>query len=111
MDGREVLSFINTKVSVQISSLLRQNGLTTEDIDLFVFHQASKVALDTLAETLGISEEKTYRNLSTVGNTASASIPIALKDAWDDGRISSGDKLLLSGFGVGLSWASALMEM
>ena len=109
MDGRGVLDFINTKVSAQIYSLLGQNSLTTEDIDLFVFHQASKVALDSLSETLGISEEKTYRNLSTVGNTASASIPIALKDAWDDGRISPGDKLLLSGFGVGLSWASALM--
>jgi len=111
MHGRGVLTFINSKVANQIRDILAKNCLSTDDIDLFVFHQASKMALDSLAETLEINPQKTFRNLSRVGNTVSASIPIAIKDAMDSGRASVGDKLLLSGFGVGLSWGSALIRL
>lgn len=111
MDGMGILAFVNSKVPQQIRSILTHNKLTIDHIDLFVFHQASKVVLDSLTRILKIEPEKVFRNLREVGNTVSASIPIALKDALDRGQISRGDKVLASGFGVGLSWGTAIIEM
>ena len=111
MDGIGILMFVNSKVLNHIRNTLTLNKLTTDDIDLFVFHQASKVALDSLTEILNIEPDKVFRNLREIGNTVSASIPIALKDALDMGRIDRGDRVLASGFGVGLSWGTAIIEM
>lgn len=111
MDGMAILGFINSKVPAQIEELLGRNHLTVDEIDQFIFHQASRLVLDSLIRLLEIKPEKVFVNLDRVGNTVSASIPIALKDAIDHGRISSGHKVLLSGFGVGLSWASALIQV
>lgn len=111
MDGMGILAFVNSKVSQQIRNILKHNKLTINDIDLFVFHQASKVALDSLTRILQIEPEKVFLNLREVGNTVSASIPIALRDALDRGMIVRGDKVIASGFGVGLSWATAIIEM
>lgn len=111
MDGMGIFIFINSKVPHQIKQILARNNLTIEDIDLFIFHQASKLALDKLMNLLKIGPEKTYQNICTVGNTVSASIPIALKEAINAGKVLSGDKVLLSGFGVGLSWGTAIIEI
>lgn len=111
MDGLGILAFVNSRVPKQIRQILARNSLTISDIDLFIFHQASKLALDSLAALLKIEPGKEFRNLQEVGNTVSASIPIALKDAMDAGRAVPGDKILISGFGVGLSWGTALIEM
>ncbi|MDA2923377.1 ketoacyl-ACP synthase III [Acidobacteria bacterium AH-259-L09] len=112
MNGLGVLTFVNSKVPEQIRQLLERNGLTMEDMGLCVFHQASKLALDSLERLLEIPPEKNYRNLRDIGNTVSASIPIALKDALDEpGRVSREGRVLISGFGVGLSWASAIIEI
>lgn len=111
MDGMGILAFVNSKVPQQIRSTLTHNKLTIDDIDLFIFHQASKVALDSLSRILTIKPDKVFRNLREIGNTVSASIPIALKDALDRGRIARGDIVLASGFGVGLSWGTAIIEM
>lgn len=111
MDGMGVLSFANTKVPDQVSRLLERNAVGIGDIDLVVFHQASKVALDSLTRRLGLSEVQVFRNLATVGNTVSASIPMALSQAMSEDRAKSGDLVLLCGFGVGLSWASALVRV
>jgi 3-oxoacyl-[acyl-carrier-protein] synthase-3 len=111
MDGMGILVFISSKVPDQIRSLLKKNELTIDDIDMFVFHQASKLALERLTRLLDISPDKVFENISKVGNTVSASIPIALKDAFDEGRIRRGSRVLLSGFGVGLSWATAIYEV
>jgi 3-oxoacyl-[acyl-carrier-protein] synthase-3 len=81
-----------------------------EDIDLFLFHQASRLALDSLIRLLKIEPARVFSNLEELGNTVSASIPIAWKRAWDSGRIKSGDTVLLSGFGVGLSWGTAIIK-
>lgn len=110
MDGMAVLSFINSKVPGQIRKLLQRNGKTVEDVDLFVFHQASKMALDSLTTLLKISPDKVFRNLEGIGNTVSASIPIALQEARERKILPPGKTVLLSGFGVGLSWGSALMQ-
>ena len=110
MDGMGVLSFMKTKVPEQILKILSRNSMTVDDVDLFVFHQASKLALNSLTRVLKIEPNKTFVNLANIGNTVSASIPIALKDGIDSGAIQSGDTLLLSGFGVGLSWGTALLR-
>ena len=94
----------------QVRRILERNGLEVGDLDLVVFHQASKMALDTLARALAIPPERLFRNLSTIGNTVSASIPISLAQARADGRVPPGGLVLLSGFGVGLSWATALIR-
>ena len=111
MDGMGILAFVNSKVPKQIRSILARNKLTIEDIDLFIFHQASKIALDSLTRLLEINPEKIYRNLHEVGNTVSASIPIALEQAIGNARVFRGDRILLSGFGVGLSWGTAIIEI
>lgn len=111
MDGLQVLGFIQSHVPAQVSELLARNGLSVEDIDLFVFHQASRLALDALRRLLRIPEERMYSNLERVGNTVSASIPMALRDAIDEGRAGPGSRVLLCGFGVGMSWASAIVDL
>lgn len=110
MEGIGILSFVNSKVPRQIKQILERNKLTVKDIDLFIFHQASKAALDSLRRLVKIEPDKTYGNLSDIGNTVSASIPIALKDALDKGKIGRGNRILISGFGAGLSWGSAIIE-
>ena len=77
---------------------------------MFVFHQASGLALDHLEKALEIPPEKMWRNLADVGNTVSASIPIAIKDAETAGRIKRGNRLALAGFGVGFSWGACIVD-
>lgn len=81
-----------------------------EEIDLVVFHQASRVALDLLNQALAIPPEKSFTNLDRIGNTVAASIPIALRDAETEGRLAAGDLVLAIGFGVGLSWGACLIR-
>ncbi|MFA5865485.1 MAG: ketoacyl-ACP synthase III [Phycisphaerae bacterium] len=111
MDGMGILAFVNSKVPKQIQSILMRNALTLDDIDLFIFHQASKMALDSLIRLLKIPPEKVVQNLAEVGNTVSTSIPMCFKFAMDSGRISQGSKILLCGFGVGLSWGTVIIQM
>lgn len=111
MRGMGILTFVSSKVPRQIKGFLTKNDLTVDDIDVFIFHQASKLILNTLQRMLRIPPEKEYRNLHNIGNTVSASIPIALAQALEEDFIKPGDLILLSGFGVGLSYASALIRM
>ena len=110
MDGFGVWKFIQATVPKQINDLIERNKLTKDDISLFCFHQASKMTLDSLVKSLKISPDKAYSNIKNVGNTVSSSIPICMKDAITEGKIKRGDLLLLSGFGVGLSWGSVLLR-
>jgi 3-oxoacyl-[acyl-carrier-protein] synthase-3 len=111
MDGMGVLSFVNSKVPGQIRRLLERNGIGIDTLDHVILHQASQMALNSLERALGIPSEMVYRNLGSVGNTVSASIPIAIAQSQEEGRIRPDDLVLISGFGVGLSWASALVRM
>ena len=110
MNGFAVWQFISKNVSKQVNTLLERNHLSANDIDLFVFHQASKLTLDSLVKTLKLDKDKVFVNLQDIGNTVSASVPIALKDAEESGKLKKGDLILLSGFGVGLSWGSIIMK-
>jgi 3-oxoacyl-[acyl-carrier-protein] synthase-3 len=110
MNGFEIMSFVSNRIPEQVNRLLQRNGLKREDIDLYVFHQASKLALDSLTRLLQLDPARVTQNLANLGNTVSASIPIALKEAIDNGQARRGQKMLLCGFGVGLSWATAIIE-
>ncbi len=111
MDGLGVWSFISTIMPKQIEAILSRNSLKISDIDLFVFHQASELTLDSLERNLRIPQGKSFRYLETVGNTVSASIPIALGMAENEGRLVPGMLVLIAGFGVGLSAGTALIEV
>lgn len=111
MDGFGVLSFFNGTIPGEVLALLERNQLGINDPDLFVFHQASRVALDSITRALKIPDAKMVRNMDKVGNLVSSSVPVALKMAIDSGQAKPGDLVLLCGFGVGLSWATALMRL
>jgi 3-oxoacyl-[acyl-carrier-protein] synthase-3 len=111
MNGMEILSFVNSKIPSHVRQILERNGLQISDIQLYIFHQASLTVLDSLTRLLGLRRERVFVNIGSIGNTVSSSIPIALKEATDGNRLRKGDKVLLCGFGVGLSWGSALLEI
>lgn len=111
MDGMGVLSFFNATVPASVHATLARNCLAIDDVDLFCFHQASQLALDSLRSALRIPREKMIYDLEETGNLVSASIPVALQRALEMGRARRGQKVLLCGFGVGLSWGTALIDL
>jgi len=110
MNGRDVFKYA-VRCMVEISgTLLDRNGLTTDDIDLIIPHQANMRIIEAIAKKLDVGMDKIFVNLDRVGNTSAASIPIALTEAEASGRIQPGNKVLLTAFGGGFTWASALLQ-
>jgi 3-oxoacyl-[acyl-carrier-protein] synthase-3 len=110
MNGPEIFNFTIKVVPQTMVEVLEKNNLSIDDIDLFVFHQANKYILEYLGKKIAIPKEKFYINLEETGNTASASIPIALKMAEHEKLLLKGYKVMLVGFGVGLSWGAVIVE-
>ena len=110
MNGFGVWKFIASTVPKQINEILSRNGFSVKDIDLFIFHQASKMTIESLINAVKIDSKKVFMNLENNGNLVSSSIPVALKDAENEGKLKNGDLILLSGFGVGLSWGTIIMR-
>jgi 3-oxoacyl-[acyl-carrier-protein] synthase-3 len=110
MRGSEVFRRAVRAVADSAGNTLARAGVTADDVDLFVPHQANRRIIDAAARHLGIPAERTAVNIDRYGNTSAASIPIALAEAAADGRLSDGDLVLLSGFGAGMTWASALLR-
>lgn len=110
MYGSDVFLFTMRAVPQCINKLLDRSGLKLENIDLIVFHQASKLVIENLIRTLSLDKSKVFTNFESIGNTVSASIPIALKDADTQGRLKEGDTVMLVGFGVGLSWGGTVIR-
>ena len=110
MDGANVFLFTLSMIPQNIISLLNSKKLKKDNINMFFFHQASKLVIENLIEKLDLDIEKTYCNLEFKGNTVSSTIPIALEDASRQKKIRKNDLLLLSGFGVGLSWGSCIIK-
>ena len=110
MDGKEVFRRA-VRVMVESSNLaLERAGVSIDDIDLVVPHQANLRIIQAACQRLGVSEERAAVVIDRYGNTSSASIPLALVDSLESGRVSSGDLLLLTGFGAGMTWASAVLR-
>jgi len=110
MDGREVFRRAVRVIVDSASATMSRAGVTAADIALFAPHQANVRIIDSAAAKLGIPPERTFVNIDRYGNTSAASIPIALVEAAEDGRLRGGDLVLVTGFGAGMSWASALLR-
>jgi len=111
MDGMGVLSFFNSTIPGEVKNILEKNNMFPDDIDFFVFHQASGAALDSLQKALRIPDEKMIREMEKTGNLVAASIPVALKRAIENEKINEDSILLLCGFGVGLTWGTAIVKL
>lgn len=111
MDGPEIFNFTLEIVPKTLDAVLTANNLTRDDIDLYVFHQANKFMLDTIRKVNLLPRDKFYVNLETVGNTVSSTIPIALAQLNAEGRLKPGMRIVLMGFGVGLSWAATVIRV
>jgi 3-oxoacyl-[acyl-carrier-protein] synthase III len=110
MNGREVFKFATRVMVSSASKVLDECGLSVDDVDVYVPHQANKRIIDHAAGKLGIPAEKIVVNVDRYGNTSSGSIPLALADAAADGRLHEGELVLMTGMGAGLTWGSALIE-
>lgn len=108
MDGSEIFNFTLESVPLLVEDTLQKNQLTQNEINMFVFHQANKYLLNFLRKKLKIPEDLFYYFLENVGNTVSSTIPIALKEAQNENRLS--DFVLIAGFGVGYSWAGTVLK-
>lgn len=110
MNGPEIFSFTLDAVPTVITQLLQRAQVDLEQIDFFVFHQANKYMLDHLRDKIGILPERFCFAMENYGNTVSSTIPIALADLRDSGRLDAGAQLMLVGFGVGYSWGATLLR-
>ena len=111
VDGREVFDFAVKSVAENITELLAANHMTLEDITYIIPHQANRRIVEGIAKKLKVDIGKFFVNIQKYGNTSSASIPIALSEMMEDGLVKPGDKIIMSGFGGGLTWGSVLMEV
>ncbi|WAM30886.1 beta-ketoacyl-ACP synthase III [Caldicellulosiruptor naganoensis] len=110
MEGNEVYKFAVKIMPYAVEEVLEKVGLSSSDIDVFIPHQANIRIIESAAKRLKIPMEKVFVNLHKYGNTSAASIPIALDEAVEEGRIKKGDKVVLVGFGGGLTWASTVIK-
>jgi 3-oxoacyl-[acyl-carrier-protein] synthase-3 len=110
MNGREVFKFATRVMVSSAEAVLAECGRTVDEIDVYVPHQANIRIIEHATRKLGIPEEKVVINVDRFGNTSSGSIPLALADAADDGRLKPGKLVLMTGMGAGLTWGSALIE-
>jgi len=110
MNGAEIFTFTLKKVPESVNALLARAGETIESIDLFVLHQANQYMLDHLRKKMKIPAEKFSVRMKSCGNTVSSTIPIALCEEREAGRLQSGQKVMVVGFGVGYSWAAGMLR-
>jgi 3-oxoacyl-[acyl-carrier-protein] synthase-3 len=110
MNGSEIFNFTIDRIPGLVARTLELNNLQKEDIRLFVFHQANKFMLNHLRMKMGIDSERFYVHMKNCGNTVSATIPIALIEAINEGITKENDEVLLAGFGVGYSWGACTIK-
>jgi 3-oxoacyl-[acyl-carrier-protein] synthase-3 len=110
MEGREVYRHAVARMVESTAVALRNAGITVDDIDVFVAHQANARIIEAAARRLGVPEEKVIMNVDTVANTSSASIPIALWQAEQEGRLKPGHVVAMATFGAGFAWGAGIMS-
>lgn len=110
MDGQEVFRFAIKKVPESVEILMERNGLSREDIRYYVLHQANERIVEAVARRLKEPMEKFPMTIGKYGNTSTASIPLLLDDMMKKGMLKSGDKIIMSGFGAGMTWGAVLLE-
>lgn len=110
MNGNFVFKHAVVRFQEVINEALEANGLKKDDIDLLIPHQANLRISQFVQSKMGLPDQKVFNNIMTVGNTTAASIPIAISEAWEQGKIKDGDLVCLAAFGSGFTWASALIR-
>jgi 3-oxoacyl-[acyl-carrier-protein] synthase-3 len=110
MNGREVFKFATRILVKSAQDIMERCGVTIDDVDVYVPHQANMRIIDHATKKLGVPSEKVVINVDRYGNTSSGSIPLALADAAQDGRLKPGKLVLMTGMGAGLTWGSALIR-
>ena len=110
MNGGAIFNFTLGAVPVMMKDILTKNNLAKEEIDYFVFHQANKFMLNTIRKVCVLPKDKFYVNLAETGNTVSSTVLIGLKECIDNKMVSAGMKVMISGFGVGLSWGGTILQ-
>jgi 3-oxoacyl-[acyl-carrier-protein] synthase-3 len=109
MRGQEVFRFATRVMVSSAEQVLEKSGVGVEDVDLYVPHQANKRIIDHAVKNLGLAPDKVFMNISKYGNTSSASIPICLAEAQEQGLLEAGTRVLMSAVGAGLTWGSVYM--
>ena len=110
MDGRSVFKWAVRMLADTVELVLEKSGMTVHDISQFILHQANIRIINAAADQLGIPHEKLFVNLDRYGNTSGGSIPIALDEAFREGKINRGDAILMCGFGAGLTWGTGVFR-
>lgn len=110
MNGGAIFNFTLNTIPDLIKDTLEKNHLNQDDISYYIFHQANKFMLNTIRKVAAIPPDKFYIDLLETGNTVSATILIALKKSIEAGRLKKGDKVMIAGFGVGLSWGATILS-
>ncbi|XP_024380306.1 uncharacterized protein [Physcomitrium patens] len=110
MNGKEVFKFAVRAVPQVVEGALHEAGLTGDNVDWLLLHQANQRILDSVSDRLHIPSEKVISNLANYGNTSAASIPLALDEAVRSGKVKAGDVVATAGFGAGLTWGSAIVR-
>lgn len=111
MQGAEVFKIAVRSMIESSNELLRSQGVKSEEVDFFIFHQANIRIIEMCMKTLGVPPEKTWINVQKYGNTSAATLPVALDEAWRAGAVKSGDLILMATFGGGATWASSLIRL
>ncbi len=111
MNGSAILNFSLDIVPQMVKKISAKNNCTSESVDYYIFHQANRYMLNTIRKICQIPQEKFYINLTETGNTVSSTILIALKDCLDKNVLSRGMNVMISGFGVGLSWGGTMLKI
>ena len=110
MQGNDVFKFATKSMQTLIETAIERNGLSVDDLDLVVPHQVNSRIIDTVLRKVDIPKEKIYLNLQRYGNTSAASVPMALHEAVEEGRVQAGNLVLLVAFGAGLTWGYNLVR-
>ena len=110
MNGSAIFNFTCDVVPVLVSQILEKNHIEKEDVNYYVFHQANKFMLNTIRKCCKLPKDRFYVNLSETGNTVSSTVMIGIKQCLDAGTITSGMKVMVTGFGVGLSWGGTILK-
>ena len=110
MNGSAIFNFTLEAVPAMMKDILEKNGMSAEDVDYYVFHQANKFMLNTIRKVCVLPKDKFYVNLEETGNTVSSTVMIGLKQCLEAGTITPGMKVMISGFGVGLSWGGTILK-
>ncbi|MGH1363105.1 MAG: beta-ketoacyl-ACP synthase III [Calditrichia bacterium] len=109
-DGRTVYKFAVSRMADVSAEILEKNGLTGEDVNFFIPHQANKRIIDAAAKRMGLREDQVVINIDRYGNTTAGTIPIALSEIYRENKLKKGDNIVMAAFGAGFTWGSCLLR-